>query len=207
MAESEEGASRAWDSEPAALGEWPFPGDGGANSVYRLPHVVTRSADDVSRLEGEVRRLSDRIALGEMLPRFAAAMDAHDEAALEALFAPEMVVEHPGGSSHGRNEVLAGLRASAFAHAASHHLIATHRVHLDGDRSSAVAYFHSVHLDDAERPDVHSDHGGWYLARFARDGEGWRFTYLKQVSVWQAEQMPRKRALTPALLEELRAWR
>jgi hypothetical protein len=162
---------------------------------------------ETSRLAAEVRRLADRIAVGELLPRFAAAMDAHDEVALEALFARELVVEHSGGASHGRDEVLAGLRASAFAHAASHHLIATHRVHLDGDRASAVAYFHSVHLDDAERPDVHADHGGWYLARFARDGGEWRFTYLKQVSVWQAEQMARKRALTPAMLEELRNWR
>lgn len=169
--------------------------------------MVTRSADDVSRLVDEVRRLSDRIAVGEMLPRFAAAMDAHDEAALEELFAPELVVEHSGGASHGRDDVLAGLRSSAFAHAASHHLIATHRVHLDGDRAGAVAYFHSVHLDDAERPDVHADHGGWYLARFTRHGESWRFTYLKQVSVWQAERMERKRALTPAVLEELRTWR
>jgi hypothetical protein len=162
---------------------------------------------ETSGLAAEVRLLADRIGVGEMLPRFATAMDAHDEQALEALFAPELVVEHSGGASHGRDEVIAGLRASAFAHAASHHLIATHRVQLDGDRASAVAYFHSVHLDDADRPDVHADHGGWYLARFARVGGEWRFTYLKQVSIWQAEQMPRKRALTPAVLEELRNWR
>jgi len=162
---------------------------------------------EASRLAAEVRQLSDRIALGEMLPRFAAAMDAHDERELESLFSREMVVEHAGGGYRGRDEVLAGLRASAFTHAASHHLIATHRVHVDGDRASAVAYFHSVHLDDAERPDVHADHGGWYLARFVRDGGEWRFTYLKQVSIWQAEQMARKRALTPAVLEELRNWR
>jgi hypothetical protein len=172
--------------------------------------VVTRGRglnSDESRLAAEVRHLADRIAVGEMLPRFAAAMDAHDERELEALFARDLVVEHAGGGYRGRDEALAGLRASAFAHAASHHLIATHRVHLEGDRASAVAYFHSVHLDDAERPDVHADHGGWYLARFARDGASWRFTYLKQVSIWQAERMPPKRALTSALLEELRSWR
>jgi hypothetical protein len=162
---------------------------------------------EASRLAAEVRQLSDRIAVGDMLPRFAAAMDAHDERELESLFSPEIVVEYVGGGSRGRDEVLAGLRASAFAHAASHHLIATHRVRLDGDRASAVAYFHSVHLDDAERPDVHADHGGWYLARFERVDGAWRFIYLKQVSIWQAEGMPRKRALTPALLEELRTWR
>jgi ketosteroid isomerase-like protein len=169
--------------------------------------VVTRSADDVSRLVDEVRRLSDRIVIGEMVPRFAAAMDAHDEATLVRLFVSDVVVEHASGAFRGREELITGLRATGFKHVATHHLIATHRVEIDGDRASAVAYFHAVHLDDSERPEVHSDHGGWYLARFARDGEAWRFTYLKQVSIWQAEQMARKRALTPAVLEELRTWR
>ena len=154
-----------------------------------------------------MRDLADRIALGEMLPRFASAMDAHDEAALTELFDERLVIEHAGGRLDGRREAIAGLRATAFAHAASHHLIATHRVTRDGDRASAVAYFHSVHLDDAARPSVHADHGGWYLARFARGEGGWRFVFLKQVSVWQAEQMPPKRPVGPDELEELRSWK
>lgn len=163
--------------------------------------------DELRALAREVQGLADRIALGEMLPRFASAMDSHDEAALTELFDERLVIEHPGGRLDGRREAIAGLRATAFAHAASHHLIATHRVTRDGDRASAVAYFHSVHLDDALRPNVHADHGGWYLARFARSADGWRFVFLKQVSIWQAEQMPAKRALTPETLEELRSWK
>jgi hypothetical protein len=79
-------------------------------------------------------------------------------------------------------------------------------VSIDGDRASAVGYFHSVHLDDAARPEVHADHGGWYLARFERSGEIWRISYLKQVSVWQAEAMARKAPLSSSMLEELRDW-
>jgi hypothetical protein len=133
-------------------------------------------------------------------------MDAHDEASLRDLFALEMIIEHPGGAFRGRDACVEGLRSTAFAHAASHHLIASHRVQVAGERASAVAYFHSVHLDDARRPEVHADHGGWYLARFARADDGWRFTYLKQVSIWQAEGMAPKSALTPALLAELSSW-
>lgn len=161
---------------------------------------------DATVLWAELRRLADRIAVGEMVPRFATAMDAHDEAALRGLFTPEMLIEFAGGAFRGRDGCIEGLRATGFAHAASHHLIASHRVHVDGDRASAVAYFHSVHLDDAERPEIHADHGGWYLARFARTRDGWRFTLLKQVSVWQAEGMARKVALVPELLAELRSW-
>jgi hypothetical protein len=164
------------------------------------------SPPDAAGLWAEVRRLSDRVALGEMVPRFATAMDAHDAAALRRLFAPEMVIEFAGGAFRGRDGCVDGLRATAFAHAASHHLVASHRVRVDGDRASAVAYFHSVHLDDAARPEVHADHGGWYLARLQRAGEGWVFTYLKQVSIWQAEGMARKAPLRAELLAELGSW-
>jgi hypothetical protein len=163
--------------------------------------------DELAKLTIEVRDLADRIALGEMLPRFATAMDSHDEAALNELFDERLVIEHPGGQLVGRRDAIAGLRATAFAHAASHHLIATHRVTRDGDRASAVAYFHSVHLDDAGRPNIHADHGGWYLARFARSEGAWRFVFLKQVSIWQAEQMPPKKPVGPDELEELRSWK
>jgi ketosteroid isomerase-like protein len=166
-----------------------------------------RPTDRIEALAAEVRRLADHIAVAELLPRFAAAQDAHDADALAELFDERIVVEYAGGAFRSRDEAIDGLRRTGFAHAASHHLIATHRVSLDGDRASAVGYFHSVHLDDAARPEVHADHGGWYLARFTRRGDRWRISYLKQVSVWQAEAMARKAPLSASMLEELRDWR
>jgi len=167
----------------------------------------TRSEVDVVRLARDLALLQDRIDVGDMLPRYAAAMDSHDADGLASLFAEEIVVEAARIRWSGRDLAVKELCRHAFAHAASHHIIAMHRVTLDGDRASAVGYFHSVHLNDAERPNVHEDHGGWYLTRFRRTGEGWRFTYLKQVSVWQAEQKRPGAPLTPALLDEMRRWR
>ena len=165
------------------------------------------SAPEMEALAAEVRRLADHIAVAELLPRFAAAQDAHDADALALLFDERIVIEYAGGAFRSRDEAIEGIRRTGFAHAASHHLIATHRVTVDGDRASAVAYFHAVHLDDAARPEVHADHGGWYLARFVRSGDVWRIAYMKQVSVWQAERMAPKAALTARMLDELRDWR
>jgi SnoaL-like domain len=89
-------------------------------------------------------------------------------------------------------------------HFTSHHMISNVRARFAGDRARAVAYFHSVHLDDPEHPDQHEDHGGWYLLELERSASAWRIRRLKQVSVWSAANRRPKGPLAASVPLELR---
>lgn len=160
--------------------------------------------DEIRALREEVARLSDRQAIADVMSRFTAGMDGQDPDAFGELFTEDIVVVHGGGRSSGLDEVVSGLRRAIGTHFTSHHMITNHRVALRGDTARAVCYFHSVHLDDAEHPDVHADHGGWYLLELVRSERAWRIRRLKQVSIWSAEQRRPKGPLQLEVLGELR---
>jgi uncharacterized protein (TIGR02246 family) len=160
--------------------------------------------NEIAALRREVARLADRDAVADIMSRFTAAMDSQDPDGFAPLFTEDIVIVHGGGSSTGLDQVVAGLKRAIGTHFTSHHMITNHRVALRGDTARAVCYFHSVHLDDAEHPDVHADHGGWYLLELVRSAPSWKIRRLKQVSIWSAEQRRPKGPLEPAILSEMR---
>ena len=147
---------------------------------------------ELDELRFEVRRLADRESIRDVFTRFAAAMDGQDWDLLATVFADDAVFDHSveGWNGHesavwtGQPRIRAEVEAGAGRHFASHHVITNHRIELDGDRARVVAYLHSVHLDDPLRPDVHADHGAWYLAALVRRAAGWRISWLTHKSLW-----------------------
>lgn len=164
---------------------------------------MSATTEDRGQFQDRLDYLSDRLAIEDLLSTFTATMDGQDLARLAELFTPDAVVESPAGAFAGRDEVVAKVAEAVGGHFTSHHMISNVRVALAGDRARVVAYFHSVHLDDPEQPDQHEDHGGWYLLELARSEQGWRFRWLKQVSVWSAANRRPKGPLAPSVPEEL----
>lgn len=158
-------------------------------------------SDDVMR---ELRDIRDRAAIIEAMSTFAACMDGQEPERAAEVFTDDIVVEHSGGSTSGRERVIAGLTAAVRGHFTSHHMMSNHRVRIDGDSARMVCYFHSVHLDDPTHPERHADHGGWYLLALVRSGSGWRISRLKQVSVWSAADRKPAGPLDAAILPEVR---
>ncbi|MGH9246523.1 MAG: nuclear transport factor 2 family protein [Acidimicrobiales bacterium] len=159
---------------------------------------------ELRELREQIGSLVDRNAIEDLLSEFAAAMDGQDADRIPDLFTPDIVIEHPGGGATGRDEVVTQLTQAISHHFTSHHMITNHRGTVTGDRAWAVAYFHSVHLDDPGQPDQHEDHGGWYLLELARTNQGWKIDRLKQVSVWSAANRRPKGPLVASMLDELR---
>ena len=89
----------------------------------------------------------------------------------------------------GHDDVMKGMKEGVSKHFVSHHVITNHQVETDGDRARAVAYLHSVHVDDAQRPDVHEDHGAWYLSELVRVAGAWKISRLKHVALWRENML------------------
>jgi uncharacterized protein (TIGR02246 family) len=162
--------------------------------------------DEVAALKGQLRQLTDRLEIADLFTAFTAAMDSQDFEWLACLFTPQIVIEHPGGTWDGFDQVTTGMRKAVASHFISHHMISNQRVAIDGDSARVVAYFHSVHLDDPNHTDQHNDHGGWYLCELTRTSDGWRFSRLKQASVWTAANMPPRRPHTPSMRDDMRTY-
>jgi SnoaL-like domain len=175
-----------------------------------------RSPIRESELPAMVQWLADRDAIADLFSRFAASADAQDWKAFEDCFAPDIVFdrsrptwdgEQDGEKKEawvGLEQVLDGSKADGSKHFLGHHMLANHRCVIAGDRARAVAYLHSVHVDDPERPTDHYAHGAWYLTELSRSGDGWRFSYVKHVAVWWPTALRPPGPVTQDQLTELR---
>jgi uncharacterized protein (TIGR02246 family) len=129
---------------------------------------------ELARLEAEVRGLRDREAIRGVLVAYAVAMDTRAWERMRSLFTSDLVfVPRPGLTWNGVDEVLANL-ARRERHFVSSHMLANERIAVDGDSARAVAYLHSVDLEDPRRRDQHTSHGAWYLVELIRAVDGWK---------------------------------
>jgi hypothetical protein len=170
---------------------------------------------EIAALRDEVRRLTDRDRIRTVFDDFAAGMDVQDWELLGSVFSADAVVDHSRQTWDGhRDEIWSGhaevmdrMRAGVSRHFAGQHVVTNHRIWLNGDRARAVAYLHSVHVDDLDHPERHGDHGAWYLSELVRDAsapQGWRIRWMKHVTVWTAADMTADGPITLADVDEVR---
>ena len=143
-------------------------------------------------LAATVQWLADREAIADLFTRFTGSADVQDWNALAACFTSDIVIDRsrptPDGETNeawiGLEQVMEGVKADGSKHFLGHHMLSNHRSVIDGDRARAIAYLHSVHVDDPERPADYYAHGAWYLTELERVDGTWKFSYLKHVPVW-----------------------
>jgi hypothetical protein len=150
------------------------------------------AADDLVRITAELRRLVDRQAIIQLHDRFGAVLDSFEHDHLGDAFTADAVVEGWDDAPwKGSTQVVARLAAINAEHVGGHHMIANHRIGLEGDRARCVAYYRSAHLDlDATPGPIYKpthSHEGWYLSELRRTDQGWRFSWLKHVSLTAAD--------------------
>jgi ketosteroid isomerase-like protein len=164
-------------------------------------------AAEVARLATQVRELRDREAIRETLVAYAIAMDTRAWEDLRVVFAPEIVfIPRPGVTWRGADEVVASLE-SREKHFVSSHMLTNVRIALDGDSARAVAYLHSVDLEDPARRERHTSHGAWYLVELRRTEDGWRIARLKHTWLWLPAGKGVEAPITDAELAEMREFR
>lgn len=149
---------------------------------------------ELDELRAQVRYLSDREAIRDVLTTFATAMDAQDWDLLASVWTDDAIFDRSrqgqisaddqGGAWRGKQEIMARMVEGVSRHFTSHHVLANHRISVDGDRAQAVTYMHSVHLDEPTQPAEHGGKGGWYLTELTRTPDGWKLSRMAHTPVY-----------------------
>jgi hypothetical protein len=161
---------------------------GGGNGAAPDPRAGTDDRD----LAATVRWLADRDAIADLFARFTGSSDVQDWDGLADCFSSDIMIDRsrptPDGQTNeawvGLEQVMQGVKAEGSRHFLGHHMLSNHRFVIDGNRARAVAYLHSVHVDDRERPADYYAHGAVYLTELQRVDGSWKFSYLKHIPVW-----------------------
>jgi hypothetical protein len=135
----------------------------------------------------DVRQLSDRIEIADLLTSYTRAIDTGAWDRLDSVFTSDAHLDYTatGGIQGAFPEVKAWLAEVLPLFARRQHVMGQSEVVLDGDAATVTAYFTnpmvSVGDDGAERLFAC---GGYYHHRLVRTPEGWRSCRLVQELVW-----------------------
>jgi len=126
-----------------------------------------------------LQALADRLALEELVRRYANAIDTRDFDALDRVFTTDAYIDYRamGGIDGPYPDVKKWLPQALGSFPAYMHLVGNGVYEIDGDVASGrIACFNPMVVP---RPDGGSDTmflGLWYVDRYRRTADGWRIT-------------------------------
>jgi len=135
----------------------------------------------------DLKELSDRMEIHELLSRYCHALDQKDWPSFRAVFSDDAILDFSafGGPCGNAADLEAFLVPVLDALAGSQHIVSTVKIDLDGDRatarSAAIVPMTSCAADGAERTFIN---GLWYEDGLIRTPNGWRIQFRKQVRGW-----------------------
>jgi hypothetical protein len=138
-----------------------------------------------------LQELSDRAAIGELLARYAHAVDDGDWDLLDTVFTADAEIDlsAPGGPRSTRAEVKAWLAATLTTWPGRQHLLGLASISLAGDRATARATFTDTLspsrdiIDDGTPGFIRG--GGSYHHDLVRTPEGWRSHRMTIEQQWR----------------------
>ncbi|MBC8364333.1 MAG: nuclear transport factor 2 family protein [Actinobacteria bacterium] len=131
----------------------------------------------------ELRSLADRLAIEDLLTRYAHAVDRRDWDLFRSVFTDDARIDYTsaGGIAGDLDEAVAFLEETMPMFEMTQHLVANVDVRIDDDTATVSAMFSNpMRLPDG---DVWFT-GGWYHHDLVRTDEGWRSRNLREESAW-----------------------
>jgi SnoaL-like domain len=151
--------------------------------------------------EHDLRRLSDRAAIHDLLVRLALAQDANDWVTLADCFQPDATYVHPGGQLAGVDAIVDRSRTGLGPLDASQHLVGTTLVTIGEHDATAISYFQAQHVRrGVAGGDLHIV-AGTYRDRLVHDDDRvWRVAHRTQEYTWRYgnREVTRRAASEPA---------
>lgn len=123
-------------------------------------------------MEPQLQQLADRLAITDVVNRYAEAIDRRDWDLLRTCFAPDGRIRGPRHELVGPDAIVADMQATTGATATTQHFIGNVRVEVDGDRAQARSYLiaTSSHPGTRALRRMHAT----YEDELIRTDEGWR---------------------------------
>jgi hypothetical protein len=133
--------------------------------------------------------LADRLAIDDLLTRYAVAIDTKDWDLLATCFTPDAHLDYSavGGAKGAYPEVAAWLAETLAMFPMTQHFVTNRHVRLDGDEARGRSYFYNPM--GSPRPDGADGItlffvGGYYNDVFRRTDDGWRIVERVEENAW-----------------------
>ena len=131
----------------------------------------------------DLRTLTDRIAIEDLLTRYATSVDRRDWDGYRSLFTSDAEIDYTsaGGIAGTVDEVVEFLSTTLDMFEMTQHLVSNVDVTVDGDTATVTAMFNNpMRLPGGEVWFT----GGWYHHDLVRTTDGWRSRRLREESAW-----------------------
>lgn len=136
----------------------------------------------------DLREVSDRLEINELLARYCHALDLKDWPAFRAIFSEGATIDYsefggPFGDVQELEDFLSPVLDSLIS---SQHMVSTVMIDFDGDvanvRSTAIVPLTSAAIQGGEHTLFN---GLWYEDKLIRTAKGWRISHRKLVRGWE----------------------
>ncbi len=131
----------------------------------------------------DLHALADRIAVEDLLTRYATTVDRRDWDGYRNVFTDDAEIDYTsaGGIAGTVDEVVEFLSTTLDMFEMTQHLVSNIDVSVDGDTATVTAMFNNpMRLPGGEVWFT----GGWYHHDLVRTADGWRSRRLREESAW-----------------------
>jgi 3-phenylpropionate/cinnamic acid dioxygenase small subunit len=127
--------------------------------------------------------VADRLAVSDVLTRYALAMDTRDWELLASCFTEDARLDYDTSGVFGRKDFVEHCAEGLAKMKATQHCVTNHVVVLDGDHAGATSYVIAQHVREN---DATFTLGGTYHDELVRSGPDWRIASRRFVTSWKA---------------------
>jgi hypothetical protein len=128
-------------------------------------------------------QLADLQAIVDLTIAYSFALDERIFDDLDDVFVPDATADL-GWLLEGRDAIKVRIRDALVPLDASQHLVATHQVHIDGDRATGRCYLQAQHVRANADGGSLFMVGGRYEDRYVRTADGWRIDHRSLIVLW-----------------------
>ena len=146
-------------------------------------------------MSDDITVLQDRLAIDDLLVRYAWAIDDKDFDALDTVFTADAHIDYTatGGIAGSLAEIKPWLAESLAAFPATQHLLSNSQVTITGDTATArTAGYNPMGAATREGPLHFFFMGGIYADQMVRTPDGWRIKQRVEHFVWMDGKLPRE---------------
>lgn len=129
----------------------------------------------------------DRLAIIDLTIAYCWALDTHDWAGLESLFAPDATADLAAPLLHGVEEIKQRVRRALDTLDASQHIVANHQVDVDegGATARCRCYLQAQHVRHDTAGGDNFLVGGRYWDTLVHGPDGWRISHRRLEVLWR----------------------
>ena len=136
--------------------------------------------------------LADRIAIDDVLTRYATAVDARDWDLYRSVFTADAVIDYTssGGIRGGVTEVTTWLSDALSIFSMSQHLVTNRDIRVTGDTATSRSYFYNPMGRTKRNGTLDLMFvGGFYRDKLRRTADGWQIAERIQDTAWSSSSL------------------